>query len=42
MDKLIWAGPAGVTRAMDFIERCFVATTVAGFIGIAAALVWMM
>jgi hypothetical protein len=27
--------------AMDFIERCFVAMTVAGFVGLAAALVWM-
>jgi hypothetical protein len=26
---------------MDFIERCFVAMTVAGFIGLIAAVVWM-
>jgi hypothetical protein len=26
---------------MDFIERCFVAMTVAGFIGIVAVLIWM-
>jgi hypothetical protein len=26
---------------MDFIERCFVAMTVAGFAGIIAVLIWM-
>jgi hypothetical protein len=26
---------------MDFIERCFVALAVAGFIGLIAVLIWM-
>jgi hypothetical protein len=28
-------------ETMDFVERCFVALTVAGFIGIMAVVVWM-
>ena len=27
--------------AMDFMERCFVAMTVAGFVGIIAVLMWL-
>jgi hypothetical protein len=26
---------------MDFVERCFIATAVAGFIGLFAIVVWM-
>jgi len=26
---------------MDFVERCFVAMAVAGFVGLIAVLVWM-
>jgi hypothetical protein len=39
-----WANSPGLqppTETMDFVERCFVAMTVAGFIGIIAVLIWM-
>jgi hypothetical protein len=26
---------------MDFVERCFIATAVAGFVGLFAVLLWM-
>jgi hypothetical protein len=34
-------GPQPTTEKMDFVERCFVAMTVVGFIGIIAVLIWM-
>ena len=38
------ANPSGLqppTDTMDLVERCFVAMTVAGFIGIMVVLIWM-
>jgi hypothetical protein len=29
------------TETMDFVERCFVAMTVAGFIGLIVVLIWV-
>ena len=39
-----WASSPGLqppTETMDLVERCFVAMTVAGFIGIMVVLIWM-
>jgi hypothetical protein len=33
--------PGPPTETMDFVERCFLAMTVAGFVGLAAVVIWM-
>jgi hypothetical protein len=35
------ANSPGPTETMNFVERCFVAMTVAGFVGLTAIVIWM-